>query len=81
MQEEAINPKEVQFNFPSIVGRKCSNATFEMSGSSFRDNGFRNSTTSFPNDVDYFLGGRFERPDFDIMCGADSRPVIMPISP
>lgn len=55
-------------------GTKCSNATFAMSGTAFRDNGFRNSTTSYPNDMDYFLGGRFERPDFDIMCGADSKP-------
>lgn len=52
-------------------GEKCRDATFEMSGTAFRDNGFRNSTTSFPNDMDYFLGSGF---DFDIMCGADSRP-------
>lgn len=50
---------------------KCRDATFAMSGTAFRDNGFRNSTTTFPNDMDYFLGRGF---DFDIMCGADSRP-------
>ena len=55
-------------------GKKCSNATFAMSRTTFRDNGFRNSTTSFPNDMDYFLGSRQERPDFDTMCGADARP-------
>ena len=47
------------------------NTSFSMMGTTFRDNIFRNSTTSFPNDMDYSV---HQSGTFDPRCGANSRP-------